>query len=88
MEGRCGFSEGFPACHSIPTTFSREIPRKTFPTLVNKNSILYSIGVTFEFEEYNRLDDNFNATPSPAPAVKRKISPIAERVTRARKCKI
>ena len=73
MEGRYGFSEGFPegksegwngrpkacppiggrgrgrskACHSIKTTFPREIPRKThtFPTLVNKNNILYSIGV-------------------------------------------
>ena len=35
------------ACHSIPTTFPREIPRKThtFPTLVDKNNILYSIGV-------------------------------------------
>ena len=35
------------ACYSIPTTFPREIPRKThtFPTLVNKNNILYSIGV-------------------------------------------
>ena len=35
------------ACHSIPTTFPREIPRKThtFLTLVNKNNILYSIGV-------------------------------------------
>merc|ERR1712105_317542 len=37
-----------PACHSIPTTFPVEVPRKThtFPTLVNKNNILYSIGVT------------------------------------------
>ena len=35
-------------CHSILTTFLREIPRKThtFPTLVNKNNILYRIGVT------------------------------------------
>ena len=73
MEGRYGFSEGFPegksegwngrpkacppagggdrpsACHSIITTFPREIPRKThtFPTLVNKNNILYSIVVIY-----------------------------------------
>ena len=60
MSGMYGFSLGFPlgkssgwkgrpsACHSIPTTFLREIPRKThtFLTLVNKNIILYRIGVT------------------------------------------
>ena len=47
-EGIAGREGGKPlACHSIPTTFPREIPRKThtFPTLVNKNNILYSIGV-------------------------------------------
>ena len=35
------------ACHSIPMTFTREIPRKThtFPTLVNKNNLLYNIEI-------------------------------------------